>query len=448
MLVLLLPGVLPAAGPAAQVRVVASEGNTVTLSAGSSEGVAPGLTGRLRMPADPSGAAAAPDCGTFRVIRVAEHSSAASVAPPSSGCTPMAALEAVFDQASVASGAAPEAAIATEPPWQRERERGAIFVSSPEDASCAAPLATLETYCLMLGRSAPVEQAEVEDEYLRAGDALFDAGDKEGARALWAGVRAFDPGSPGLAERLRRLVPAAGERRRFAPSGAEFVFLPPGTFQLGCVPGDEECSPDEKPRHRVTITHGFWIAATLTTVGEYRDFAQATTRPMPPAAPFPQGGEHPVLIVTWDDAQAYCTWAGGRLPTEAEWEYAARGGRDGLVYPWGSQEARERARFNAVAGGESSEGTAPVGAFKPNGFGLSDMAGDAWEWCADWYASDYYAGAAPADPTGPLRGDARVLRGGSWMFGAGALRASARDKLAPASRSDDVGFRCVRDDAS
>ena len=240
-----------------------------------------------------------------------------------------------------------------------------------------------------------------------------------------------------------------------AKDGLEYVWIPPGTFMMGCVPGDTDCFPDEKPRHRVTITDGFWMGRTEATVAAYERFALATQRGMPAPPSFDGAWKkknHPIVRVSWSDAGAYCSWAGGRLPTEAEWEYAARGGKEGLRFPWGNEISRERANYGAdkccsgLAEGRDEWGfTSPVGSFSPTGYGLYDLNGNVWEWVGDWYDGDYYRGASSANPQGPASGERRVLRGGSWFDVPQGLRASYRSRNPPVGWDGDVGFRCTRE---
>jgi formylglycine-generating enzyme required for sulfatase activity len=256
----------------------------------------------------------------------------------------------------------------------------------------------------------------------------------------------------------------AGAVRAESKIGLEYVWIPPGTFQMGCVPGDPECTTDELPRHRVTLSKGFWIGKTEVTVKAYEQFARKTRRPMPPepkSTPFrtlsgrgdgitkafrPGPGkkeDRPIVNVTWDEAAAFCEFCGGRLPTEAEWEYAARGGKEDTIYPNGASISRDEANYGSVGGKDLWHYAAPVGSFQAGAYGLYDMAGNVWEWCSDWLYEDYYRNSPEMDPQGPESGVARAARGGSWGFGPKYLRISIRVRAAPGDRSEDMGFRCV-----
>ncbi len=205
---------------------------------------------------------------------------------------------------------------------------------------------------------------------------------------------------------------------------------------MGCSPSDSECDSDENPRHRVTLTKGFQMGETEVTVAAYRKFAAATKRAMPQTPSFAQTDDHPVVYVSWDDASAYCKWAGGRLPTEAEWEYAARAGSADSRY----------GKVDDIAwhDGNSRIATHPVAKKAKNKFGLYDMLGNAWEWCGNWQAS--YTADAQTDPKGPANGSSRLLRGGGWNYlTLRYTRASNRDGLPPENRYNVVGFRCVRE---
>ncbi len=240
-------------------------------------------------------------------------------------------------------------------------------------------------------------------------------------------------------------TPAVGETRRFPPANSAMAWIPLGSFVMGCVAADGECFEDESPAHRVTLARGFWLDVTEVTVASFRAFARATGRTMPPRSPFAQGEDHPVVNVSWDDALAYCAWAGGRLPSEAEWEYAARGGREGAAFPWGDVASHEQANYQGREGRDAWSNTAPVASFAANGFGLHDPAGNVWEWTADWYAPDAYASAGAASGAGPPSGTLKVLRGGSFAYAPRSLRLSNRGKFPPTQRHDSFGFRCARD---
>jgi formylglycine-generating enzyme required for sulfatase activity len=235
--------------------------------------------------------------------------------------------------------------------------------------------------------------------------------------------------------------PSAGDTWVNPKDGLTYVWISPGSFQMGAVPGDGAAHGDEKPRHSVTISKGFWLCRTEVTVGAYEKFCSSTGRAMPPDRSFNanwQYKDHPIVNVNWDDAVAYCQWVGGRLPTEAEWEYAARAGTDS-VYSWGNSMDGSYAWYD----GNSGSKTHPVGGKEPNGWGLYDMSGNVWEWCSDWYDEKYDSSSPSQDPQGPSSGEYRALRGGSWGVSAGDLRASDRTGDAPVFRLGDNGFRPV-----
>jgi formylglycine-generating enzyme required for sulfatase activity len=237
------------------------------------------------------------------------------------------------------------------------------------------------------------------------------------------------------------LLAAATIGAQQAPGAAiAWTRIPAGRFQMGCVPADMRCEPDEKPRHTVTLTRAFDLMPTEVTVGMYR----AVTPTMGEQPAWSKTPEQPVTVVSWDEAQMFCQTVGGRLPTEAEWEYAARGGRDGATFPWGDQAPTDR---TGAINGVAFEGDAAraVKSFAPNAYGVYDMAGNAWEWIADWYAP-YESGPA-VDPKGPPAGRARVVRGGSYGDDDGNLRVSNRSANLPRSRNFNIGFRCARNAA-
>lgn len=239
------------------------------------------------------------------------------------------------------------------------------------------------------------------------------------------------------------------------------------------APGADE---DERPVHRVYLGE-FLIGRFPVTQDEYARFVRATGHPAPAIRTLPlittgghemvfknlatpyvwHGGEppsghasHPVVLVTYEDAAAYCRWlseATGqfvRLPTEAEWEKAARGGAEARKYPWGDEIDPARGNFLPDGSVKRQRGTRPTGTYPPNAFGLYDMAGNVWEWVSDWYGREYYAFSEPKNPTGPSSGTMRVVRGGSWVNDDGnMLRCAYRHKVPPDTYAYSIGFRIV-----
>jgi formylglycine-generating enzyme required for sulfatase activity len=214
--------------------------------------------------------------------------------------------------------------------------------------------------------------------------------------------------------------------------GLTYVWIPPGRFMMGCSPGDSECDSNERPAHTVTISKGFWMGQTEVTQGAYQ-------RVMGKNPSGFHGDRLPVEQVTWDDANAYCTAVGMRLPTEAEWEYAARAGSTASRYA----DLDAIAWYKANSGGQTHE----VGQKVPNAWKLYDMLGNVWEWVADWFDGSYYGQSPSQDPRGPSSGRVRALRGGSWSHLAEYTRASDRIRCRRyRCRIHDagfLGFRCV-----
>ncbi|OGS12148.1 MAG: hypothetical protein A2234_06080 [Elusimicrobia bacterium RIFOXYA2_FULL_58_8] len=228
------------------------------------------------------------------------------------------------------------------------------------------------------------------------------------------------------------------------------VLIAAGSFWMGSPEG--EGAQDEYPRHRVHLD-AFYIDKYPVTAGKYKLFCEAAGEPMPKQ---PQWSTdlHPVVNLDWEGADAYCKWAGTRLPTEAEWEKAARGGAD-TTYSFGDHAAKRKflscdswdilGEYAWCVDRSGRLEGHPVGQKKPNQYGLYDMPGAVWEWVADWYAEDYYKDSPRINPRGPEEGIHRSLRGGMWDF--------VHDDLRPAGRSggylggnyglDSIGFRCA-----
>ena len=238
------------------------------------------------------------------------------------------------------------------------------------------------------------------------------------------------------------------ELQRLAQNGVHppegMVLIPVGEFLLGA----EDGLSDARPMHR-TYLSAYWIDKYEVTNAQYRRCVDSGVCSLPKerrAFDDSQFAQHPVTNVTWAQARAFCEWRGHRLPTEAEWEKAARG-TDGWRYPWGNSEELIKRRVKEYALKLGSNGTAPVGSLPDtkSPYGVFDMVGNAWEWVKDWYAEDYYAVAPPRDPQGPLRGSFRVLRGGDWSQGPLELRVTYRGWDEMTYWGPTLGFRCAAD---
>jgi formylglycine-generating enzyme required for sulfatase activity len=248
-------------------------------------------------------------------------------------------------------------------------------------------------------------------------------------------------------------TPPAGKMKVNAKDRLTYIWIPAGTFTMGCSLGDNECFDDEKPAHEVAITKGFWMGQTLVTQSAYKQVVGVSPSRF-------KGEQLPVETVSWDDAQSYCKRVGMRLPTEAEWEYAARAGSTGARYgdldgiAWyasnsgpqridgGSlyQSDPKNYEENLIANGNQTHG---VGLKQANAWHLYDMLGNVWEWTADWFEKNYYARSEARDPMGPSGGTYPALRGGAWDDNARNIRLSNRYRLPPDSRNFYAGFRCV-----
>jgi len=238
-----------------------------------------------------------------------------------------------------------------------------------------------------------------------------------------------------------RIASLVGEGTSVEP---RLVPIPAGWFHMGSEAGQE----NERPVHRVCID-AFYLAACQTTNAEYGRFLRATGSQAPPLwtdANFNQP-EQPVVAVSWFAAVKYCEWLGGmtgykyRLPTEAEWERAARGGVEGKLFPWGDDPPESLPNYEK----RWKTGPEPVACSAPNAFGLYDLCQNVHEWCSDWYQADYYAVGAERNPQGPATGERRASRGGSWRHHIKVTRCAARSSIPPDFQYADYSFRVACD---
>jgi len=286
------------------------------------------------------------------------------------------------------------------------------------------------------------------------------------------------------------------------PPFEDMVWIPGGTFMMG----SDRHYPEEAPVHSKTVS-GFWMDKCLVTNSEFAGFVDATgyvtvAERVPDAAMYPGAlpdmlvpgsvvfkpprhrvdlrnhfnwwqwvpganwrhpegpesslenrGDHPVVHVAFEDVEAYSIWAKKQIPDEAEWEFAARGGLEQAVYTWGDKFAPDGKMMANTWQGEfplinlmldGFAGTSPVGSFPANGYGLHDMAGNVWEWVADWFDESYHRNSPSQNPQGPASGNQAVVRGGGWLNNALNVRAPGRNRYAPANRHDNIGFRCAK----
>jgi len=219
------------------------------------------------------------------------------------------------------------------------------------------------------------------------------------------------------------------------------VLIPAGEFTMG---KNSPNPTDWQPEHKVSID-AFYMDKYEVTNKQYYEFCKETKNPLPEfwglsqfkcSLDYP---DHPVVGISYIDADKYARWAGKRLPTEAEWEYASRGGLPNSNFPWGDQIDSTLVNY-----GKRYKTTLKVGSFKPNGYGLFDITGNVWEWTSDYYGDDYYSNSPLHNPKGPTSGRFKVIRGGSWHSGAMCVQTYYRNGLSPSWIDFAVGFRCVK----
>jgi formylglycine-generating enzyme required for sulfatase activity len=241
---------------------------------------------------------------------------------------------------------------------------------------------------------------------------------------------------------MRRLEGLIGGERQAGTQEAPMALVPAGEFMMG-----SNLTEDERPARHVYL-NAFYMDKYEVTVEQYAKYLEATDMEEPPDWHImnqPQHQKRPVVNVDWEDAAMYCKWAGKRLPTEAEWEKAARG-TEGRIYPWGNEAP---SRLHANYGRKEWNNhlaLVPVGSFEEgrSPYGIYDMAGNAWEWVSDWYDYDSYKNSPPRNPIGPTTGESKVVRGGSWLYVPEFLRSAHRFTAQPTNRHFGYGFRCAK----
>lgn len=244
-----------------------------------------------------------------------------------------------------------------------------------------------------------------------------------------------------LPEPVRKTGENVNKIVKIGPLDIEAVLVKGGTYEMGdiFVVGKD----DERPVHIVTISD-FYLSVTEITVRQYKKFCKRTNRKMPIQEKYSRDN-YPVVFVTWYEAKDFCEWMGGLLPTEAQWEYAARSGGLMLKYPTGSNIDHSLANYSGKDGRDKWKKVSPVAKFTPNTLGIYDLAGNVYEWCLDYYKGNYYSLSLSQNPTGPATSIFRVLRGGSWYHDKECLRTSHRFRYLPVARVSFVGFRVAWD---
>lgn len=289
------------------------------------------------------------------------------------------------------------------------------------------------------GKASPDKMKQAEDTL----DSANELGLNNEQQALYQQLQAKLPRQRTVAL-SNKLKPdgSAGGAGQADTQDMPMALVPAGEFTMGSNMAD-----DEKPPHLVYL-NAFYMDKYEVTVGQYAKYLEVTDMDEPPDWSImnqPQHQKRPIVNVDWEDAVKFCKWAGKRLPTEAEWEKAARG-TDGRIYPWGNEAPT---RLHANYGRKEWNNhlaLVPVGSFEEgrSPYGIYDMAGNAWEWVSDWYDYDYYKNSPRRNPIGPAAGDSKVVRGGSWLYISEFLRSAHRFAAQPTNRYFGYGFRCAK----
>ena len=228
---------------------------------------------------------------------------------------------------------------------------------------------------------------------------------------------------------------------KIGPLEIDAILVNGETFEMG--DNFDAGESDEKPVHEVKLSD-FYISITEVTVAQYKTFCRETNRAMPLQESYSKD-DYPIVFVTWFEAQDFCEWVGGCLPTEAQWEYAATSGGSSLKYPTGNDINRNMANYSGTGKKDRWKKLSPVAKFPHNILGIYDMAGNVYEWCYDYYKSSYYSMPGYQNPRGPATSMFKVLRGGSWYHNEEDMRCSDRFRYMPVARISFVGFRVAWD---
>ena len=293
---------------------------------------------------------------------------------------------------------------------------------------------------LMAGGQAQSDKVKQAEEAL---DGANELGLNSEQQAVYQRLQAKLPGRRSAASPdSLKTVGSSGEALQTDPRQVPMALVPAGEFTMGST-----LKADEKPVHRVYLS-AFYMDKYAVTVGQYAKYLEVTDMVAPPEWDImnqPQHQNRPVVNINWSEAATYCKWAGKRLPTEAEWEKAARG-TDGRLYPWGNEApTRLHANFGKKEWAYHMA-LVPVGMFElgKSPYGIYDMAGNVWEWVNDWYDHDYYKKSPTKNPQGPATSKSKVVRGGNWLYLQESLRSSFRFNADPAGRQLGYGFRCAK----
>jgi formylglycine-generating enzyme required for sulfatase activity len=423
-----------------EFRVISVSGNEIIINAGSNDGVKQGFTGRTYKESQYEGKTVPIYTAKFEVISVSNDTCKAKLTVQTAPIDKNQKVE--FNQRLTPSTQPNKPVVAPEVTY--EPQYGSLEIDL--DVSGAKVYldgkyqgTTREGYIFIIQKLLAGNHTIkiIKDKYRDYETTVRVSKDKRAS--LTAKLEPTGPALPAGMRFLRKnkfgYIEVLNEK-----DNSEMVIIPAGEFLMGSPPGEGD--DDEHPQHRVYLD-AFFIDKYEVTNAQYEIFIKETKYKTNGLWRnyYSYGKEnHPVVNVSWNDAVAYARWAGKRLPTEAEWEKAARGGLEGKKYPWGDEINKSRANY-----ADSGYGTIqPVGSYPANGYGFFDMSGNVWEWCSDWYEWDYYKHYVEKNPQGPNRGTSHIIKGGSFSIASHYLRLAYRTYFI-IDYSKDIGFRCARD---